>query len=72
LIMSGIDIDDPLVVEERILDLRFRLRRLEADLELLRETKEADIGFDLKEKVQKKLNNYNNKDFANKIISLEQ
>jgi hypothetical protein len=70
--MSGIDIDDPLVVEERILDLRFRLRRLEADLELLRETKEADIGFDLKEKVQKKLNNYNNKDFANKIISLEQ
>ena len=37
-IMQNIDIDDPLVLEERILDLRFRAQRLEKELEVLRET----------------------------------
>ena len=38
-IMQNIDIDDPLVLEERILDLRFRAQRLEKELEVLRENK---------------------------------
>lgn len=36
--MQNIDIDDPLVLEERILDLRFRSQRLERELEIMRET----------------------------------
>jgi hypothetical protein len=46
LIMQGINIDDPLVLEERILDLKFRLRRLENELEILRETRGLEHGFD--------------------------
>ena len=40
--MSGVNIDDPLVLEERILDLRFRTKKLESELEILRETSGAE------------------------------
>jgi hypothetical protein len=36
--MGSTDIDDPLVLEERILDLKYRSRKLEQELEVLRET----------------------------------
>jgi hypothetical protein len=36
--MQNIDIDDPLELEEKILDLRYRSERLDNELEVLRET----------------------------------
>ena len=38
-ILSGLDIDDPIDLEEKILDLKFKLRRLNGELDVLREQK---------------------------------
>lgn len=35
--MVGTNIDDPLVLEERILDLKYRNRKLEEELNLIKE-----------------------------------
>ena len=51
-IMQNIDIDDPLVLEERILDLRFRAQRLQKELEVLRETSGKEQGFNHKERLK--------------------
>ena len=37
-IMQNIDIDDPIDMEEKVLDLRYRSVRLENELEVMRET----------------------------------
>ena len=36
-VMGGVNISDPLVIEERILDLQYRNRRLEQELKVLRQ-----------------------------------
>lgn len=38
-ILQGLDIDDPIDLEEKILDLKFKLRRLNGELDVLREQK---------------------------------
>ena len=48
-IMSNIDIDDPIELEEKTLDLRFRTKRLENDLILLRKTN-GEIGNRVRQK----------------------
>ena len=56
--MTGLDIQDPLVLEERILDLKYRLRRLENELEVLKETRDMEYGYDnLKERLKQKAAN---------------
>lgn len=56
-IMQNIDIDDPLILEERILDLRFRSQRLDKELDILRETSGNEQGFNYKDRVKRKVNN---------------
>jgi hypothetical protein len=41
--MAGINIDDPIELEEKALDLRYRTKRLERELNLLKRTN-GDIG----------------------------
>ena len=36
-ILSGLDIDDPIDLEEKILDLKYKLRKLNGELDVLRE-----------------------------------
>ncbi len=69
--MQNIDIDDPLVLEERILDLRFRGQRLEKELEILRETSGNEQGFNYKDRLKRKLRNPVQKQYADKILTLE-
>lgn len=66
--MQGLNIDDPLVLEERILDLKYRFRRLNTELEVLRETRGLEHGFDKTKKLNK---NPMQKKFADKIKVLE-
>lgn len=51
-IIKGLNIDDPIELEERILDLRYRLKRLEKELNVLRETRGREHGFDKSLKVR--------------------
>lgn len=37
--MADVDIDDPLDLEERVLDVLFRKRRLEAEVKVMRRTR---------------------------------
>eukprot|EP00347_Sterkiella_histriomuscorum_P000238 403376652 len=71
-IMQNIDIDDPLILEERILDLRFRSQRLERELEIMRETSGEEQGFNYKDRVRRKMKNPMQKKFADKILNLEE
>ena len=43
-IMQNINIDDPLELEEKILDLRYRSLRLESELEIIKETSGREQG----------------------------
>lgn len=43
-ILQGLDIDDPIDLEEKVLDLKFKLRRLNGELEVLREQKALSYG----------------------------
>ncbi|CDW82059.1 ef hand family protein [Stylonychia lemnae] len=70
-IMQNVDIDDPLILEERILDLRYRSERIEKELEFLRETSANEQGIDLKERIRRKMKNPMEKKYANKILALE-
>jgi hypothetical protein len=69
--MKNVDIDDPLILEERILDLRFRGMRLEKELEILRETSGAEQGFNYKDRLKRKMRNPVQKKFADKLLTLE-
>jgi hypothetical protein len=44
-IMNDIDIDDPLDLEERVLDLTFKKRRLEAEVKLMRRSRRSEEFF---------------------------
>ena len=37
-LMSGVNIDDPIDLEEKTMDLRYRFKRLESELAVLRKT----------------------------------
>ena len=65
--MQGLDIEDPLILEERILDLRYRSRRLESELEVLKGTIGIEAG---KSKVTVAKNPLQSK-LAGKIKGLE-
>lgn len=66
--MQGLDIDDPLILEERILDLRYRSRRLESELQVLKDT----IGFEAGNlKSKNKSKNMMHSKLALKIKGLE-
>lgn len=41
-IMKNIDINDPLDLEEKILDIQFNKRRLENEVKIMRRTKQSD------------------------------
>jgi hypothetical protein len=56
-VMQNIDIDDPLVLEERILDLRYRSQRINKELEILREMSGNEQGFNYKDRLKRKLKN---------------
>ena len=43
--MGNIDINDPLDLEERILDLQFKKRRLDNEVRLMRKQKKSDDYF---------------------------
>lgn len=43
--MKGVDINDPLDLEERILDIQFKKRRLENEVRLMRRQKQSDLYF---------------------------
>jgi hypothetical protein len=43
--MKDLDIDDPLDLEERVLDITFRKRRLEAEVKLMRRTRRSEQFF---------------------------
>lgn len=60
-LMGGLNISDPLVLEERILDLQYRNRRIEKDLKVMRAQNEASIA------QKKKM-----KEMSKKILELEQ
>lgn len=51
-IMQGINIDDPLVLEEKILDLKFRTRYLIHELGILREARGIESGFDIEDRLR--------------------
>lgn len=59
--MGGINITDPLVLEERILDMQYRNRHLEKELRVMRSQNEASVA------QKKKM-----KEMSNKIIKLEE
>jgi hypothetical protein len=40
--MQGMEVDDPMILEERILDLKYRSRLLESELSVLKQTVGAD------------------------------
>lgn len=70
--MQNVDVDDPLVLEERILDLRYRARRLEKEVEMLREASgDYALGFNFKDKLKRRMKNPLQKKFADKILTLE-
>lgn len=54
-IMGGVRIHDPLVLEERILDLKYRNRHLEQELKVLRSSSGGDSKKALKQMAQKLL-----------------
>jgi hypothetical protein len=54
-IMGGVRIHDPLVLEERILDLKYRNRHLEQELKVLRTSSGGDSKKALKQMAQKLL-----------------
>ena len=70
-VMQNIDIDDPLVLEERILDLRYRSQRIGKELEILRELSGNEQGFNHKDRLKRKMKNPVQKQFADKILTLE-
>ena len=43
--MKGVDINDPLDLEERILDIQFKKRRLDNEVRLMRRQKQSDLYF---------------------------
>lgn len=69
--MQNLDIDDPLIMEERILDLKYRSQRIEQELEVLREMQGAEQGYNYKDRMKRKLKNPIERKYAEKILDLE-
>lgn len=44
-LMKGIDLNDPIDLEERILDIQFRKRRLDNEVRQMRRQKQSDLYF---------------------------
>ncbi len=65
-IMSGMDVEDPLILEERILDLKYRTRLLESEMSVLKQT----VGADMLNGVNKGKGKASSK-MAEKLIGLE-
>ncbi len=70
-IMQDINIDDPLILEERILDLKYRVKYLDKELHVLREANGEAGGMSYKDLVKQKMRGPMQKKYADKIKLLE-